>query len=138
MDALKDFERRPDPQQTRANFHADMIRANARRVCLQTATGELGFDANAAIKKKEEDKENSPPTDDRSKPRRKLPDWKYCWSCGVNFGRIAHTSNTCRNKVPGHKKTATFRNVMGGNNLIAFCPNEKADPLFEHLVVEKE
>ena len=75
MDALKDFERRPDAQQTHANFHADMIRANVRRIGLQTATGEPGYDANAAIKKKDEDKENSQPTDDRSKPRRKLPNF---------------------------------------------------------------
>jgi hypothetical protein len=38
----------------------------------------------------------------------------YCWSHGFT-GSSAHTSNTCKRKLQGHKDTATKDNMMAGN-----------------------
>lgn len=38
----------------------------------------------------------------------------YCWTHG-STANSAHTSATCKNKLPGHVDTATWRNKQGGN-----------------------
>ena len=46
------------------------------------------------------------------------PGWrkfdKYCWSYGVNLNS---DSKDCRKPKPGHQRTATFHNRMGGTNM---------------------
>ena len=51
----------------------------------------------------------------------------YCWTHGVNFAPN-HNSQTCRNPLEGHVRTATEENMMGGNNSVRRQPNEQVHP----------
>jgi len=39
----------------------------------------------------------------------------YCWTHGMGKNH-AHTSSTCQRKAPGHQDTATYDNMLGGND----------------------
>ena len=138
MDDLRDFNKRPVAEQTRANFHADMISANNRRCAKMLSTGEAGYDANKA--EQEKTKENSPPDTDanRDQPTQQTQAacW-YCWTHGVTFSP-AHTSKTCKKPEKGHKRRATLRNMLGGNPLVPRKRSEKVNPVFAHLTLEYE
>ena len=137
-DALLDFKKKPIAQQTQANFKIDMILANNRRCCKLTSTGEMGYEANLA-KKDGDDKENSPPSDDSSNRTGTTNEEGtrvfYCWSCGLTFHK-GHTSANCHRKKEGHVKTATLKNMNGGNCLITRRRGEKSHTQFEHLKLE--
>jgi hypothetical protein len=41
----------------------------------------------------------------------------YCWTHGMGKNH-AHTSSTCQRKAPGHQDTATYDNMLGGNDTL--------------------
>lgn len=53
---------------------------------------------------------------------------KYCWTHGIfpNGGSFGHTGLECTNKAPNHNATATFGNMLGGNNLCRRTTGETA------------
>jgi len=119
-DALKDWRRRPDAEQTMANLQADFNRADKERRRSMTSQ-DAGF-ANAATTVAAPppphhavDKENSTPLATRG--------LFYCWSHGLGRNHT-HTSKTCSNKSPGHRDDATLMNMQGGNNRIHCAKGE--------------
>jgi hypothetical protein len=50
----------------------------------------------------------------------------YCWTHG-STANSAHTSATCKNKLPGHIDSATWRNKQGGN-VTAYVPPSRRTP----------
>lgn len=57
--------------------------------------------------------------------RAALPPTHYCWTHGASRN-AAHTSNTCRNKQPGHNDAATLDNQMGGSDRVWTRPRKAA------------
>ena len=48
--------------------------------------------------------------------KKRFNNQNYCWSCGYDVS-TNHTSETCNTPKPGHNKTATRENNLGGSQL---------------------
>lgn len=130
-DACREWRLKPEAQQTLAIFQTHFQRMNMDRLAsLTTETAGYHGAANAAI-------ESPPPTLESvmaelaslkaaqanaaqgppvapTAPKPILPPTHYCWTHGASRN-AAHTSATCRNKLPGHLDAATLTDQMGGS-----------------------
>jgi hypothetical protein len=134
-DAVKDWRKRTAGNRTWTLMQPFFIDANKERLRL-IATNELGFgSANAT---------QGPPTDTATQggtpPNNPAPNngarssnnfnnttitgVYYCWTHGIGFNPN-HTSTTCTYPHENHKTAATFRNMMGGNNMIKRKRNKR-------------
>jgi hypothetical protein len=102
------WRKRPEADQTMANFHADMDhtwKEHNRHMKSSDAGYHQALVANA---------NNTTRTPDVLVDT--VPMY-YCWSHGLGFNE-KHDSKTCNNKKEGHQETATIKNRMGGSTSI--------------------
>lgn len=112
-DALNDWYKKDDANQTFANLKKDFNKADKKRN--KDTTAKHGY-ANAATK------ENVAPGPKSN------GGMYYCWSHGLS-NNPNHTSATCEHPANGHNKAATLFNMLGGNNRIRRQKDER--PIFK-------
>jgi hypothetical protein len=119
-DAITDWRKKPAAERTWANLPAHLVTYNKERTCKITAT-QAGF--NSANATTQQQRSNAPPPQNSANVGNvKL---YYCFTHGLGKNPD-HTSLTCTNPCPEHKKEATVDNMMGGNNTICRCHNERS------------
>jgi hypothetical protein len=119
-DAISDWCKKPAADQTWANLPNHLVTYNKERTCKITAP-QAGFNSTNATTQ-QQCSSTPPPQPGATVGTVKL---YYCFTHG--FGKNPdHTSLTCTNPCPEHKKEATIDNMMGGNNTIHRRRNERS------------
>jgi hypothetical protein len=141
----KKWRNRPDNEWTLANFKTHFKKGNKEHLRKLTAKMVGYHGANAAITAQTGSSNNTLPktiiTDSQSQGTAAAAttltnDTKsirtndnitmyYCWSHGLGKN-FAHTSTCCNNKREGHQDAATADCIMGGNNRIMDCNNNRS------------
>ena len=119
-DAITDWRKKPAADRTWANLPAHLIAYNKERT-RKTTAAQAGF--NAANAATQQQRSTSP----TPQPGATVGGVKlyYCFTHGLGKNPD-HTSLTCTNPCPEHKKEATVDNMMGGNNTIRRRRNERS------------
>jgi hypothetical protein len=113
--ACEKWRDKDDATQTMTNFQAHFTKAKKERRRQLTAQTAGYHSANATT---------STPPIPTGPPPPPATVMYYCWSCGYGYSKN-HTSETCRNKKPGHKENATARRPLDGT-LTLFGPRNRS------------
>jgi hypothetical protein len=113
-DYMKDWNKKPETDQTYENLKAHFTAANKDRLRTVTTQG-LGYAGAATRTRSETTQTTDHPTILKEAERMLLEDYglSYCHSHGMC--RAGHNSRNCAFKLEGHKEEATLLNRLGGS-----------------------
>ena len=112
----RDWHKRPSAEHTLDNFitHFNEEDVKRHRQLTVQQVGFHGANNTTALPKPKASHASSPNTPDAHCEGFKL---YYCWTHGLGCNQ-AHTSKTCNLLAEGHKKEATYKDMMGGSRTI--------------------
>ena len=119
---ISDWRKKPVAQRTWANMAVHFTTANKERL-RKTTAAQAGFNSANATQQQQQRR----PSATSATPSTTIGGmaFYYCFTHGL--GKNAdHTSATCTNPCPEHKRDATADNMMGGNNTIRRRRNERS------------
>ncbi|CAB9528753.1 hypothetical protein SEMRO_2312_G322870.1 [Seminavis robusta] len=116
-DAIKDWRKKPDNDQTMAALQTHFTEADKERRRILTSK-EVGYANKAAAKQPANDKANIIMNGSGTV-------MYYCWTHGLG-PNSNHTSRDCTKKAPGHRSEATGDDMLGGCCIIRRKAGERA------------